>query len=113
MPEAAAPTALSPIRAYRANHPLPAGPDSQVKTPAQTGSSGWWTVMAKDLEAPITIASGNQYDVTVKGLATGTFGLDSDNLGTNDVLEITVIPEPATIALLGLGSLFMLRRRKK
>jgi len=90
-----------------------AGGDAEVQNPSQTGYPGWWTIFSKDLATPFTIASGSQYSVTVKGLATGTFGLDSDDYGQNDVLEVTVIPEPMTVALLGLGGLFMLRRRKK
>lgn len=90
----------------------PAGGNAEVQNPAQTGYDGWWTIFSKDLETPFTIASGSQYSVTVKGLATGTFGLASDSYGTSDTLEVTVIPEPMTVALLGLGGLFLLRRRK-
>ena len=84
------------------------GPDAQVKTPAQTTYAGWWTVMALDLATPITIESGPQWDVTIKGYATGVTTLYS---GT-DTIDVTVLPEPMTVALLGLGSLFLLRRRK-
>ena len=89
-----------------------AGPDSQVKNPTDTTYAGWWTVMTLDLATPITIESGAQWDVTIKGFVEGTFGLASDNYGTNDTLEVTVLPEPMTIAMLGLGSLFLLRRKK-
>lgn len=90
-----------------------AGEDSVVQDPATTEYPGWWKVSAADMTATVgdTIQSGPQYDVTIKGLAEGTYSLASDNYGTNDTLEITVIPEPITIALLGLGGL-LLRRRK-
>ena len=89
-----------------------AGPGSQVKDPTDTTYAGWWTVMAFDLTIPPDIQSGPQFDVTIKGFVEGTFGLASDNYGTNDTLEVTVLPEPMTIAMLGLGSLFLLRRKK-
>ena len=89
-----------------------AGGTGEVRDPTDTTYAGWWTVMAHDASAPFTIASGSQFSVTVKGLAEGTFGLDADSYGTVDVLEVTVLPEPMTIALLGLGGLFLLRRRK-
>ena len=92
-----------------------AGGDAEIQNPAQTGWPGWWTVFSKDLATPFTIASGSQYSVTIQGYATGTFGLDSDSYGGagNDVLEVTVIPEPMTVTLLGIGGLFLMRRRKK
>ena len=89
-----------------------AGPDADVKNPSQTADPGWWTVQSLDFTPPSSVAAGAQYDVTVKGLALGTFAVGSDALGTNDMLNITVIPEPMTVALLGLGGLFLLRRRK-
>ncbi len=90
-----------------------AGPDGGFRTPADTTFPGWWKVRALDLAAPYTIESGAQFDVTIKALAVGIFGLASDGGGQNDILEVTVVPEPMTIALLGLGSLALLRRRKK
>ncbi len=89
-----------------------AGPDSQVKNPGETGYPGWWTVMALDLAAPYTIEAGVQFDVTISCLALGTDYFDSDVYGTNDVLTVVNVPEPMTVALLGLGGLFLLRRRK-
>ncbi len=90
-----------------------AGDDETIQNPSQVAYPGWWSVRAADLSPPSDIQSGSQYSVTIQGYAAGTFGLDSDDYGQNDVLEVTVIPEPMTVALLGLGSLFMLRRRKK
>ena len=72
---------------------------------------GWWVVEAVDFTPPSDIAVGDHFDVTISGLALGTYTINSD-YGTGDNLLITVIPEPMTIALLGLGGLFMLRRRK-
>jgi hypothetical protein len=90
-----------------------AGDDYTIENPATTGYPGWWTVFSKDFESPFNLDSGPQYDVTIKGLVAGTYSLDSDDYGgsDNDILEITVVPEPITIALLGLGGL-LLRRRK-
>ena len=94
-----------------------AGPDAAIKDPAITLWAGWWTVEALDFD-PTTwdVSAGLQYDVTITGLDLGTYLIDSDSYGTdggiNDVLTINVIPEPMTIALLGLGGLFLLRRRK-
>ena len=91
-----------------------AGGNAAIQDPTATTWAGWWTVNALDTEEPFTIASGNQWDVTIKGLAVGSYVIGSDfyaSAGANDSLTITVIPEPMTIALLGLGGLF-LRRRK-
>lgn len=72
---------------------------------------GWWIVEAVDFNPPSDIAVGDHFDVKITGLADGTYTINSD-YGTGDNLLITVIPEPMTIALLGLGGLFLLRRRK-
>jgi hypothetical protein len=68
-------------------------------------------------------------DLKAGKAGTGTFGSITDNLpgyftikwldldatpdGMKETLRLTYIPEPATIVLLGLGSLIAVRRRKK
>ena len=53
---------------------------------------------------------GDHWDVTIKGLSPGSYSLNSDYYGAqgaNDILSITVIPEPCSILLLGLGGLVL------
>ena len=87
-----------------------AGPDAQVKDPTATTYPGWWTVMA--LDDPLIYETGPHFSVTVKGLAVGTEEFSSDGDGTNDILEITVVPEPSTVLLLAVGGLGLLRKRR-
>jgi len=75
------------------------------------GYTGWWYLEAMDVSEPFTTAAGAQWSVSIKGLAEGTYNLSTDAYGTDDVLAVTVVPEPMTLVLLGLGGLF-LRRRK-
>lgn len=75
---------------------------------------GWAYAEILDSAAPFNNAPGNVFDVTLTGAAEGMFTMTSDyysSLGAGDSLMVTVIPEPMTIGLLGLGGLF-LRRRK-
>ena len=90
--------------------------DNSAYTEDYLDYDGWYYLEAKDSdpESSPDIASGNHWDITIKGLAVGSLSVDSDDAGyagANDILSITVVPEPAMIALLGLGGLF-LRRRK-
>jgi hypothetical protein len=52
---------------------------------------------------------------TLINISNGSGGSVDSGLGAGDigVLTINVVPEPATVALLGLGSLVLLRHRKK
>lgn len=67
---------------------------------------------------PVTAGPWFQFDLMslptdVPGM---TYSLDIADSSWTNILSstvVTVIPEPATIALLGLGSLFLMRRRRK
>ena len=93
---------------------LPAALDGSA---VPTAYAGWWQIEALDFnpDDSIVVTPGNHFNVTITGLVEGTYTLGSDfynTVGDNASLLVTVIPEPMTIALLGLGSLFLLRRRK-
>jgi hypothetical protein len=87
------------------------GDKGTIDNPTTTGYPGWWGVSASDTTTmPV---AGIHYAVDITGMSVGEIGLDSDSYeswGDNDVLNV-VVPEPITIALMGLGGLF-LRRRK-
>ena len=88
-----------------------AGDSETLRDPVSTEFPGWWIVAAADMTEPFdSIKSGNQWDVTIKGLSAGTCDIEVQG-DTTDYLHVTVIPEPVTIALLGLGSLLLRRRR--
>jgi len=83
-----------------------AGPDAVVTKDAYD-YIGWWTVQDLDFSPAVyEVLAGDQYDVVITGLSEGVHTFDCDG----DILTVTVIPEPATIALLCLGGLLI---RKK
>ena len=88
-----------------------AGDSQTLRDPVSTEYPGWWIVAAADMTEPFdSVKSGNQWDVTIEGLSAGTCDIEVQGL-TTDYLHVTVIPEPATIALLCLGGL-LLRKKK-
>ena len=92
-----------------------AGPDAIVLE-SPYGYNGYWGIEAKDNDADTwDIKAGVQFTGTLTvGGTTGAYSLnlyDSTFINVIDTLPITIVPEPITIALLGLGGLF-LRRRK-
>jgi hypothetical protein len=91
---------------------LAAAGDDATYTENYLTYNGWWYLEAKDSSEPFNIDSGDQWNISIKGLSTGSCQFVADDYaGTKDYITVTVIPEPMTIALLGLGGLF-LRRRK-
>jgi hypothetical protein len=99
---------------------LPAAGDDGVVTSFgdMAGYFDVFGVKALDMSAPFdSILAGVQFqaDITFTGAALGenlTVLLLNGQLETLDSMTYEGVPEPMTIALLGLGGLFLLRRRK-
>jgi hypothetical protein len=95
-----------------------AGKDGYV-FPSPAGYAGYYQLVAADLAAePVTIQAGIQFEGILQGITGSAEGIDYDFYLYNgswtaviDTFTLTVIPEPITLALLGLGGL-LLRRRK-
>ena len=91
----------------------PGAGDNAAAVKDAGGWTGYWTINANAGD-PATLAAGWHWTAVINGLKVGTntLQLDTDgSAGAADDLVVTVTPEPMTVALLGLGGLF-LRRRK-
>jgi hypothetical protein len=79
--------------------------------------AAWYgTIIVASLDPGNPILAGAHINVNLVGVAEGvtTVGIYAgDGVTLLDTAQVTVLPEPMTIALMGLGGLFMLRRRKK
>ena len=95
----------------------PAAGDDATVSNDPYGYTGYWYVEAKDAAEPFNLAAGEQFMISYTATSfdndvqTITLYNETWTAGGIDMLKITQIPEPITIALLGLGGLF-LRRRK-
>lgn len=75
---------------------------------------GWYTFTVSSLDPENPIVAGDHIQVNIVGISEGSsvLGLyDSDGVTLLDSATINVIPEPMTIVLLGMGGLFLRRRR--
>jgi hypothetical protein len=91
--------------------PLPASdPPARVQDPAVIGGP-YWTV-----ESGMNPVAGNHFLVTLEATsahAGNTYHIYLDTYGVNDDLTVNVLPEPASVFMLALGGLALLRRRRK
>ena len=73
----------------------------------------WYNFTIASLDPAKPILAGNHVTVNIKGIAQGktVLNLYADDAATLlDSEDITVVPEPVTLMLLGLGGLFLRRR---
>jgi hypothetical protein len=95
-----------------------AGSRAVVQNPTQSGYADWWTVEAYAYPTdPEPTAIGNQFAVSIyvpEPLLGGNYTIYLDTYGINASLTVgAIIPEPASVFILGLGGLALLRKRRK
>ena len=74
---------------------------------------GWYQFTVASFDTANPIVAGDHIQVNVIGISEGSSVLNlyaSDGVTLLDSATVNVIPEPMTIALLGLGGLFLRRR---
>lgn len=73
----------------------------------------WYNFTIASLDPAKPILAGDHVQINIKGIAQGktVLNLYADDAATLlDTKDITVVPEPVTLVLLGLGGLFLRRR---
>jgi hypothetical protein len=89
------------------------GTNSTAAAPAEFDGSMWVEFTVASFSPTNPILAGDHILAGVVGAGEGTTQLNlyaSDGVTLWDSADITVIPEPVTVLLLGLGSLFLRRR---
>jgi hypothetical protein len=89
------------------------GGNSTAAAPAEFDGSMWIEFTVASFSPTDPILAGDHILVNVVGASEGATQLSlyaSDEVTLWDSADITVIPEPVTVVLLGLGSLFLRRR---
>lgn len=90
-----------------------AGGTGSVTSGGNPDAGNDYASAGKGANAPV---AGNWSTVEFVGLAVGTYRIDLTNGGSGGTqlatADIEVVPEPSTVALLGLGTLVLLRKRR-
>ena len=96
--------------------PVPTAAAGALAAAIDFSGAGLWDYELTTSGAPGTVFAGVQWnmDLTALGALGDTFLVNLGPYGQTPVstIEFTLVPEPMTVALLGLGGLFLLRRRK-
>jgi len=75
---------------------------------SQAGNGGPYTVEAGDLGSPLVFTLGGREN----GFDIDGFVLSTDSNLSDEQLDTAIIPEPASLALFGLGGILILARRR-
>jgi len=92
--------------------------DLSLWTPYTTGASNWYIPSGGAYDADVLLAQGTRTgDVTLSAVPTDQTVFSHDNYEDMvneyaEAVEIVYVPEPATIGLLALGLLALLRRKR-
>ncbi len=89
-------------------------PNGNSTMTLQSQFGAWYEFGVTSFNPSSPVVAGDHIEVTVTGVSEGTTSLNiyaANGVDVLDTVAITVVPEPMTIALLGLGSLLLCRRQ--